>query len=1056
MKKMLPQRLCAWLLACVMILGLCPAALAADGDGQDAAADHVMVNQVYGGSDDGVASHSFIELYNPTSAPVDMSGWSVQYRSSTGGDHSNAWEKLNLTGTIGAEDYYLIRCGAITDTQNKSYDVPEGNQEWNIQLHNKGLSVALVDNQTLLEETVTGDVSGNSSIIDVAACAGNDYGKKGDFTTDAAQVPPAWEGGNTWTTSERGLQSKKNAIRRVNFVDTDNSAADFEEVNYSETVGVDKGPHKGSYVPAGSSDPTPSPAERKQAVGFENESASLKLAQIGRYNSGVTDKNGGVMEIVDYNKANNTAYAVNGHSGVIVAIPMTGMTKGQTAVSSLPAQTMDAKSLVDGFTYGDMTSVAVSPDGKTLAVAIQAQDYTENGCVALFTCKDDGFLAFEKAVEVGVQPDMVTFTPDGSKILTANEGEPRQGYGAGAVDPKGSVSVITVSAGTVKTVDFTAFDSAEARAKLVAKQIVLKKGAAPSEDLEPEYIACDDHTAYITCQEANAIAVLDLDTNTFTDICSVGFEDYSKIPVDIDKDGSYDPRNYNDLMGIRMPDAISLYQANGTTYLLTANEGDSRTYADEKGDNSNEDDRKLTSADGKETAKKVRTLNASQYDGLTDGVDYLFGGRTFTVFQVTDSGLEEVYNSGSDFERLTAQYLPEYFNCSNDDVEMDSRSNRKGPEPETVTTGTVGDKTYAFITLERIGGVMVYDITDPAKISYVNYINSRDFVNVDSDGVGLDDSPEGLKFVPAASSPTGSALLLAACEVGGTVAVYELTGTTSGGDSGSHGGGSSRPYYTVSVSGTIANGSVSVSPTSARQGGTVTVTVTPDKGYALETLTALDKNGRELTLVKKSDAQYTFSMPASNVTVAATFTDDNTMLNFFVDVKASDYFYDAVLWAAQKGITAGTDETHFSPNQPCTRAQIVTFLWREAGSPVVNYAMNMTDVPEGAYYAEAVRWALSEGITTGTSDTTFGPNASCTRAQAVTFLCRSQKAAAEGGMAVREFNDFDSIPAYAVDAIQWALENHVTTGVGSGNFAPNAPCTRAQIVTFLYRAAQSK
>ena len=281
--------------------------------------------------------------------------------------------------------------------------------------------------------------------------------------------------------------------------------------------------------------------------------------------------------------------------------------------------------------------------------------------------------------------------------------------------------------------------------------------------------------------------------------------------------------------------------------------------------------------------------------------------------------------------------------------------------------------------------------------------------------------------------------------------VVTVTAKSSGGSSS---GSSSTPTYPVTAPSKTENGSITVSPKNAKKGATVTITVTPDKGYTLETLTVLDKDGREIKLTKKNDTQYTFTMPASKVETKATFMDDNAMLNYFVDVKANDYFYDAVLWAAQKGITSGTDDEHFSPNQPCTRAQIVTFLWRAAGSPVVNYAMNMTDVPADAYYAEAVRWALSEGITTGTTKTTFSPDEICTRAQAVTFLCRRQKAATDGGMAVREFTDFSSIPIYAVDAIQWALENHVTTGAGDGSFAPNAACTRAQIVTFLYRALE--
>ena len=261
-------------------------------------------------------------------------------------------------------------------------------------------------------------------------------------------------------------------------------------------------------------------------------------------------------------------------------------------------------------------------------------------------------------------------------------------------------------------------------------------------------------------------------------------------------------------------------------------------------------------------------------------------------------------------------------------------------------------------------------------------------------------------------------------------------------------GSSSAPTYPVTAPSKTENGSITVSPKNAKKGTTVTITVTPDKGYTLETLTVLDKDGKEIKLTKKNDTQYTFAMPASKAEIKATFMDDNAMLNYFVDVKANDYFYDAVLWAAQKGITSGTDAEHFSPNQPCTRAQIVTFLWRAAGSPVVNYAMNMSDVPEGSYYAEAVRWALSEGITTGTGDGKFSPDTTCTRAQSVTFLFRAIGKLVDSKA---EFNDVLTDSYYA-NAVAWAVENGVTNGIGNGLFGPDNSCTRAQIVTFLARS----
>ena len=252
--------------------------------------------------------------------------------------------------------------------------------------------------------------------------------------------------------------------------------------------------------------------------------------------------------------------------------------------------------------------------------------------------------------------------------------------------------------------------------------------------------------------------------------------------------------------------------------------------------------------------------------------------------------------------------------------------------------------------------------------------------------------------------------------------------------------------------GKTENGSVSVSPKSASKGDTVTVTVTPDKGYTLETLTVLDKNGKELKLAEKN-GKYTFTMPAGKVEVKVTFMEDNSMLNFFVDVKAGDYFYDAVLWAAEKGITSGTDATHFSPNAACTRAQIVTFLWRTAGSPEPKSTGSFADVPTDSYYAKAVAWAVENGITGGTGDGKFSPDATCTREQAVAFLYRaSGSPAVSGGSA---FNDV-AANAYYADAVAWAEKNEITGGIGGGLFGSGNDCTRAQIVTFLYRTYQGK
>lgn len=259
---------------------------------------------------------------------------------------------------------------------------------------------------------------------------------------------------------------------------------------------------------------------------------------------------------------------------------------------------------------------------------------------------------------------------------------------------------------------------------------------------------------------------------------------------------------------------------------------------------------------------------------------------------------------------------------------------------------------------------------------------------------------------------------------------------------------SSSSTYPITVKDS-KNGSASSSHKSASSGTTVTITVMPDKGYTLETLTVTDKNGKEVKLTEKN-GKYTFTMPASKVEINATFMDDNAMLNYFVDVKANDYFYDAVLWAAQNGITSGTDAVHFTPDGVCSRAQAVTFLWRAAGSPAPkSVSMPFTDVPKGSYYEMAVLWAVENGITKGTSDTTFSPDATCSRAQIVTFLWRSQKSPAVGSL--NPFTDV-SANAYYTDAVLWAVEENITKGTTATTFSPDTDCTRAQIVTLLYRA----
>ena len=279
---------------------------------------------------------------------------------------------------------------------------------------------------------------------------------------------------------------------------------------------------------------------------------------------------------------------------------------------------------------------------------------------------------------------------------------------------------------------------------------------------------------------------------------------------------------------------------------------------------------------------------------------------------------------------------------------------------------------------------------------------------------------------------------------------FELSGTVTYVEpSYSSGSSSSDPTYSVSTPSKTEHGTVTVSPKSASKGDTVTVTVKPDSGYVLETLTVTDKNGNELTLKDKGNGKYTFTMPAGKVEVKATFMEDNSMLNFFYDVPNNAYFYEAVKWAVENGITTGVGNDLFAPEQPCTRAQIVTFLWRAAGSPEPKGAASgMTDVVSGSYYEKAVAWAIENGITTGTTTSTFSPDATCTRAQAVTFLARALKAKAASAA---EFSDVPT-GSYFADAVAWAAANGVTEGIGGGLFGSDNDCTRGQIVTFLYRA----
>ena len=268
----------------------------------------------------------------------------------------------------------------------------------------------------------------------------------------------------------------------------------------------------------------------------------------------------------------------------------------------------------------------------------------------------------------------------------------------------------------------------------------------------------------------------------------------------------------------------------------------------------------------------------------------------------------------------------------------------------------------------------------------------------------------------------------------------------------SSGGGSSSSSRRYDVSApSVKHGDVTVSPKNASKGDTVTITVKPDAGYVLGSLEVKDANGNTLSLTDKGNGKYTFTMPASKVEIKATFVKE-VETSPFSDVSTSAYYYEAVKWAQEKGITGGIGNGLFGPNQPCTRAQIVTFLWRAAGSPEPKSMSSFSDVSADSYYAKAVAWAVENGITTGTGDGKFSPDATCTRAQSVTFLFRAI------GKLVDSKAEFSDVltDSYYANAVAWAVENGVTNGIGDGLFGPDNSCTRAQIVTFLFRAYQGK
>ncbi|WP_421946930.1 choice-of-anchor I family protein [Phaeodactylibacter xiamenensis] len=490
----------------------------------------------------------------------------------------------------------------------------------------------------------------------------------------------------------------------------------------------------------------------------------LQLTHLGSYFTGGGE---GTAEIVAFDGETSRLFLTNGENNQVDILDYSNPA-AITLISS-----------IDISAYGaGINSVAVS--NGIVAAAIEADAVDGAGMVAFFDT-DGNFL---NAVEVGVLPDMVTFTPDGTKALTANEGEPNDDYD---VDPLGSVSIIDLSGGvaaaTVTTLGFEAFNDQQAALQAAGVRI-FGPGATVAQDLEPEYITISDDgtTAYVNCQENNALVLVDLTSNTVLDILPLGFKDWTADGVTFDASNRTDDIFFANwpVKGMYQPDAIDYFTVGGQSYLISVNEGDARDYDGYSEEARVEDDEYVLDpttfpdADILKDENLLGRLVVTTANGDTDGDGdfdeiFAFGGRSFTIWDAASGAL--LFDSGNDLEQITAAdpVFGALFNTTDDENNFKNRSDDKGPEPEAVTTAEIDGKHYAFIALERIGGVMVYDVSAPESPVFLQYINTR---TVDTEGGDL--APEGLAFIPAFSSPSGKPLLAVSYEVSGSVAMFEI------------------------------------------------------------------------------------------------------------------------------------------------------------------------------------------------------------------------------------------------------------------------------------------
>lgn len=551
---------------------------------------------------------------------------------------------------------------------------------------------------------------------------------------------------------------------------------------------------------------------------------TIKLSVLGHYKTNIFAES--AAEIPAYDAASKRLFVVNAQKGLVDVLD-----------ASKPEQPVHIAELSarDYLADSEVNSVAVQ--NGIVAIAVQAKNKTDAGLVVFFNAKD---LSFMSKVAVGSLPDMLTFSPNGKTVLVANEAEPNDDY---SIDPEGSVSIIDIQdikQPKASIADFRAWNSQ--KADLMAKGVrIFGPNATVAQDLEPEYITIsgDSKTAWVTLQENNAIARIDIAQQKVTDIYPLGYKDHGVMGNELDvsdRDSKIDIKTWTGLVGMYQPDSIANYQVNGQTYLVTANEGDSREWLKDedayfagnlaqgyvenirmkhlfnsKGFNAEGDYpahlQKI--ANGVKGAKlnpvtfaycgatatevgdcrkdgNLGRLNIAWNMGYQTNADgsakldangrltydklYAYGARSFSIWNTQG---QLVWDSGSEFEKKISELFPTYFNTDHEAVSLDDRSDNKGPEPEGITLGTIGAKTFAFIGLERMSGVMVYDITTPMQPKFVEYFTTRNFVETDSAKQG-DLGPEGLIFIAAKDSPNGKPLLVVGNEVSGSTAIYQV------------------------------------------------------------------------------------------------------------------------------------------------------------------------------------------------------------------------------------------------------------------------------------------